>query len=115
MFSLVGATGIKERLLRWLKKHDKIQEKIKLPLLVSSDIIESLFGNFKYVIERSPRADMNRTVLLIPALCGKRSESSFQQSLSLVRHHDLQAWDEENMPYTMRRNRSDFYSQNMGH
>jgi len=35
--------------------------------------------------------------------------------LSLVRHHDLQAWDEENMPYTMRRNRSDFYSQNMGH
>jgi len=104
---------IKERLLRWFKKHDKIQKKIKLPLLVSSDIIESLFGNFKYVIERSPRADMNRTVLLIPDLCGKRTESSLQKSLSLVRHRDLQAWDAENIPYTIRRNRSGFYSQNV--
>ncbi|MDQ6961037.1 MAG: hypothetical protein Q9M28_00705, partial [Mariprofundaceae bacterium] len=101
-------------LFSWLKKHDEIQEKIKLPLLVSSDIIESLFGKFKYAIERSPRADMNRTVLLIPALCGKRSEISFQQSLSLVRHHDLQAWDEENIPYTIRRKRTEFYSQKMG-
>ncbi len=63
---------VKKRLQAWLKQNIKIQKQLtSLPLLVSSDIIESLFGNFKHIIERSPQADMNRTVLLIPALCGK--------------------------------------------
>jgi len=62
---------VKKRLHRWLQVHIKIQEKTTpFPLLVSSDIIESLFGNFKHIIERSPQADMSRTTLLIPALCG---------------------------------------------
>lgn len=103
---------VKERLLSWLKKHSEIQKEIKLPLLVSSDIIESLFGNFKYVIERSPKADMNRTVLLIPALCGTKSENDFNQALSLVRHKDLQEWDKDNIAYTIRRRRAEFYIQN---
>ena len=43
---------------------------VPLPLLASSDIIESLFGNFKDIIGRGPQADMNRSALLIPVLCG---------------------------------------------
>jgi hypothetical protein len=64
-------SAVKNRLLLWLQRHLEIQQQITTyPLLVSSDIIESLFGNFKHIIERSPQADMNRTTLLIPALCG---------------------------------------------
>ena len=49
---------VKKCLQTWLKKHFIIQKKLtSLPLLVSSDIIESLFGNFKHIIERSPQAD----------------------------------------------------------
>ena len=60
---------VKKRLQDWLKKNIKLQKQLTpLPLLVSSDIIESLFGNFKHIIERSPQADMNRTVLLIPEI-----------------------------------------------
>ncbi len=82
-----------------------------LSLLVSSDIIESLFGNFKHIIERSPQADMNRTTLLIPALCGNMDELTITRALSQTNHKDLNAWEEENIPYTMRKRRQAFFSQ----
>jgi hypothetical protein len=101
---------VKKCLQDWLKKHVEIQKEVtKLPLLVSSDIIESLFGNYKHIIERSPQADMNRTVLLIPALCGSRDESIIQQALNNASQADLEEWDRENIPYTMRRKRQKFF------
>ncbi|NOR80141.1 MAG: hypothetical protein GQ529_04795, partial [Methyloprofundus sp.] len=79
---------------------------------------ESLFGNFKHIIERSPQADMNRTVLLIPALCGKRNGTVVTQALHLASHIDLEAWEKEHIPYTVRKKRLEFFkergSQNMG-
>lgn len=71
IIKLPERSKVRIRLVTWLDQHLVIQKKFpSLPLLVSSDIIESLFGNFKHIIERSPQADMNRTTLLIPALCG---------------------------------------------
>jgi len=97
---------VKKRLLSWLQQHIEIQQQItSLPLLVSSDIIESLFGNFKHIIERSPQADMNRTTLLIPALCGHLDGIMISRALSLARHSDLRMWEEDNIPYTMRKKR----------
>ncbi len=46
---------VKKRLLAWLQRHLHIQCRLgisQMPLLVSSDIIESLFGKFKHIIER---------------------------------------------------------------
>ena len=101
---------VKKRLQDWLKKHIEIQKKTtELPLLVSSDIIESLFGNFKHIIERSPQADMNRSVLLIPTLCGGRDETVIRQALSVASQANLEEWDKENIPYTMRRKRQEFF------
>nr|CAA6807348.1 MAG: Unknown protein [uncultured Thiotrichaceae bacterium] len=54
----------------WLDKHQRIQRRLGIDALpVSSDVIESLFGSFKHIMNRNPQADMNRSVLLIPALC----------------------------------------------
>lgn len=102
---------VKKRLHLWLQTHIKIQEQTtSLPLLVSSDIIESLFGNFKHIIERSPQADMNRTTLLIPALCGNLNESLITQALIEACHNDLKVWEKENIPYTVRKKRQAFFS-----
>jgi hypothetical protein len=76
-----------------------------LPLLVSSDIIESLFGNFKHVIERSAQTDMNRTALLIPALCGEIDETVFENALNHARYKYLKDWEDVNIPYTVRKKR----------
>lgn len=104
---------VKNRLLIWLEQHLDIQKKItSMPLLVSSDIIESLFGHFKHILERSPQADMNRTTLLIPALCGKLNEREFTQILNQTPHSDLKKWEDENIPYTMRRKRQAFFNSN---
>lgn len=104
---------VKKRLQDWLQRHINIQEEItSLPLLVSSDIIESLFGNFKHIIARSPQADMNRTALLIPALCGRLDDTVINQALSQASHLDLEQWEETNIPYTVRKKRQDFFRKN---
>jgi hypothetical protein len=104
---------VKKRLLIWLEQHLAIQQKItSMPLLVSRDIIESLLGHFKHILERSPQADMNRTTLLIPALCGKLNDRELTQILNQTPHSDLKKWENENIPYTMRRKRQAFFNQN---
>jgi len=110
---------VKKRLQAWLKKNRKLQKQLTpFPLLVSSDIIESLFGNFKHIIERSPQADMNRTVLLIPALCGKQEGTTITRALHKASQADLIAWEKKQIPYTVRKKRHEFLtennSQNMG-
>ena len=101
---------VKKRLQAWLKKNLKVQKALtELPLVVSSDIIESLFGNFKHIIERNPQADMNRSVLLIPALCGNRDETAITQALNHASHFDLEKWEDVNIPYTMRKKRQEFF------
>lgn len=101
---------VKKRLQAWLKQNIKTQKKVTpLPLLVSSDIIESLFGNFKHIIERSPQADMNRSTLLIPALCGRRNDVIIRQALSKASQVDLKIWEKAHIPYTVRKKRQEFF------
>jgi len=53
---------VNHRLRAWLSRHIDIQRQLtSLPLVISSDIVESLFGNFKHILERSPQADMIRS------------------------------------------------------
>lgn len=105
-------SNVKKRLQAWLKKNSKLQKELTAyPLLVSSDIIESLFGNFKHIIERSPQADMNRSVLLIPALCGKLNDGIITQALRQASQVDLIAWEKKQIPYTMRKKRQAFFKE----
>jgi len=107
--TLPETSKVRVRLVTWLDQHLAIQKKFSsFSLLVSSDIIESLFGNFKHIIERSPQADMNRTTLLIPALCGVLDETSIVNSFNKASHQNIKEWEGENIPYTMRRRRQAF-------
>ena len=81
---------VKQTLLDWLKRHIAIKRRItRFPLAVSSDIIESLFGRFKHMLERNPQADMSRSALLIPVLCGTLSETTIRQTLGNAPHDAL--------------------------
>lgn len=105
----------KKQLLSWLKRHLHIQCRLGIgqtPLLVSSDIIESLFGAFKHIIARSPQAEMNRTTLVIPALCGKADPLTIAQALANTTHRDLQHWEQQHVPETLRQKRGLFFTIN---
>jgi len=111
--SLPVQSKVKKEIRSWLDEHLMVYHRLGIPnLLVSSDIIESLFGRFKQVIERSPQADMNRTVLLIPALCGKVDENTVLRTFSQTCHAELKKWDDDNIPYTVRKNRQLFFASN---
>jgi hypothetical protein len=104
---------VKKHLQNWLARHMDICEQMAaLSLMASSDIIESLFGNFKHIIERGPQADMNRSALLIPALCGNLDNATIALALNLASHHDLEMWERENIPYTVRKKRRAFFKSN---
>ena len=95
----------------WLEKHIKIQKKLAPnPLPISSDIIESLFGKFKYALERSPQSDMNRSTLLIPLLCGNLDKERLSSILKNTKHKELKKWETENIPYTIRKERLEFFN-----
>jgi hypothetical protein len=55
---------------------------------------------------------MNRTVLLIPALCGKLVDTTMTSALNQAHHNDLKTWEQENIPYTIRKKRQDFLANN---
>jgi len=95
----------------WLDKHIKIQKKLApYPLPISSDIIESLFGKFKNRLERSPQSDMNRSVLLIPLLCGALDKERLSSILKNTKHKEVKEWEEENIPYSVRKQRMKFFN-----
>jgi hypothetical protein len=104
---------VRKRIQYWLEQHLAIQQEISIcPLPISSDVIESLFGKFKHVIERSSHADINRTALLIPALCGDIDEMVINRAFEQASQKDLKRWEEENIPYTMRKKRQAFFNDN---
>jgi len=105
-------SSTRKRITSWLKKHIEIQKQIAphTAIPISSDIIESLFGNFKHIINRCPQADMNRSCLVIPTLCGALDENIISETLNKTCHKDLKLWEEENVPYTLRKRRKKFFN-----
>ena len=99
---LPDESKVKSGLLEWLDKHILIYQEIgRFPLMVSSDIIESLFGIFKYLHGRGPQKDVNSGILLIPTLCGQLGVTEISQALNQVSQTMLEAWIKENIPETL--------------
>jgi len=98
----------------WLDKHLKIQKELgSYPIPISSDIIESLFGKFKYMIEKSPQNDINHSILIIPLLCGKIDKQKILNALNSVSQKDLNQWKLKHIGKTMRMKRIDFFKQHI--
>lgn len=109
--AMSSKSPIKKKIIFWLHRHYEVHQRLgfgSLSLIVSSDIIESLFGKFKHIQDRSSMKDMNRSVLLIPALCGVQNAEGFSKMLLETKHEDIENWDKKNIPYTQNRLRRKF-------
>jgi len=51
---------------------------------------------------------MNRSVLLIPVLCGGRNDIVIDQVLNKASQIDLDKWEKESIPYTIRKKTTGF-------
>jgi len=96
------------RLSSWLDRHLHIQCRLaigQLPLLVSSDAIESLFGKFKTIVQRNPQAELNRLVYIIPLLCGIHTSAQIDLALRGCSHGKMLDQLEQTIPPTLRQQR----------
>lgn len=100
------------RVLDWLERQMQTYRDLAVTgsMPVSSDIIETLFGKFKSVLARNPKAEFNRIVLAIPCLCGKLDEAIVYQGLGEVTHRELRDWEAQNVIDTQCRQRRQLFA-----
>ena len=61
-------------------------------LLASSDIIESIFGKYKLLVERSPQKAITRLILTIGALASQRTFKLVQSAMKSVKTTAVARW-----------------------
>jgi hypothetical protein len=80
-------------------------EAAKLPAdvvwLASSDIIESVFGQYKTFTARGPLKEVGRMVLLIPALLSELTAPAIREAMTTVRSIDVAQWVETHLGPSM--------------
>lgn len=64
--------------------------------LASSDVLESLFGKYKAVVERSPLHAITEAVLELAAFTSSRTETDILQAMESVSTADVAAWFQAN-------------------
>jgi hypothetical protein len=65
--------------------------------LGSSDLIESLFGVYKYASARAPFPEIGANVLLLPVIAAPLSGAVVSQALQSVSGEDVRQWVQENV------------------
>ena len=77
--------------------------------LMSTDVIECLFGKFKAIKERSPLKDFNKLTLLIPMLVGTLTEAEIVEALSCIKIKEIKAWEDEHIGSTQLKKRRQYF------
>ena len=102
--SMGGKTPIAQIIFRWINNYLPHFARIG-SLLCTSDIIESLFSRWKSVVGYHKNAEVNRLVLMLPALCGELTQGIVNGALSSVKISDIQAWASREIGTTLRMKR----------
>jgi hypothetical protein len=102
---LPARSPIRKEVSHYLQQYVPVVESSESPLLGSSDVIESLIGKAKQRLEANGRSELNKSILLIPCLCGELSQDLVAEALSTVRVQDVTTWVSENVGETMQSKR----------
>ena len=100
---LENSSNIKIEVENYLLRNLEIMLKNKITIgILSTDIIESLFGKLKYILENSQSKDFNRISLILPLLVGEINEEMIEKALSEITMKDIKKWEKENVGETLR-------------
>ncbi len=64
-------------------------------LIMSSDVIESIFGKYKLLSKKSPLKEIRRMILAIPLSTIKITKELVKKGLSMVKNIDVEKWEKE--------------------
>ena len=96
---------IRKEVSQYLQHYLPVVESSESPLLGSSDVIESLIGKAKQRLEANGRSELNKSILLIPCMCGELTPDLVAEALTTVRVQDVTTWVSENVGETMQSKR----------
>jgi len=96
---------IRKEVSHYLQHYGPVVESSDSPLLGSSDVIESLIGKAKQRLEANGRSELNKSILLIPCLCGELTPELVAEALTTVRVQDVTTWVSANVGETMQSKR----------
>ena len=102
---LPARSPIRKEVSHYLQHYLPVVESSESPLLGSSDVIESLIGKAKQRLEANGRNELNKSILLIPCMCGDLTQDLVAQALTTVRVQDVTTWVSENVGETMQSKR----------
>ena len=77
------------------------KNKIGFPLLLTSDIIESLFGKYKTIAKPHRLSEINKSVLSIPLICEDLKQSLVDKAFFKATVNDVDKWKRNNIPVTL--------------
>ncbi len=92
---------IRKEVSHYLQQYVPLVASSASPLLGSSDVIESLIGKAKQRLEANGRREMNKSILLVPCLCGEFTQELVAEALTTVRVQDVTTWVSEEVGETM--------------
>ena len=95
--ALPEQSPIRKEVSHSLQHSVPVVESSDSPLLGSSEVIASLIGKAKQRLEANGRSELNKSILLIPCLCGELSQDLVAEALSTVRVQDVTTWVSENV------------------
>ena len=102
---LPARSPIRKEVSPYLQHYLPVVELSESPLLGSSDVIESLIGKAKQRLEANGRTELNKSILLIPCMCGELTHDLVAEALSTVGIQDVTTWVSENVGETMQSKR----------
>jgi hypothetical protein len=90
---------------------EKLHEQFKLlpqidVILLSSDILESLFGKYKNRVSENPMASVTNLMLIIAALTCELTAEKVNECIEKVKISDIKKWSEEEIGISLHKQRS---------
>ena len=98
---LPARSPIRKEIKHYLQQYVPIVASSASPLLGSSAVIESLIGKAKQRLEANGRSELNKSILLLPCMCGELHHDLVAKALTTVRVQDVTTWVAEEVGETM--------------
>ena len=102
---LPARSPLRKEINHYLQQYVPMVASSASPLLGSSDVIESLIGKAKQRLEANGRSELNKSILLIPCMCGELTQDLVAEALSTVSVQDVTTWVSKNVGETMQSKR----------
>jgi hypothetical protein len=98
---LPARSPIRKEVSHYLQQYLPLVASSTSPLLGSSDVIESLIGKAKQRLDANGRSELNKSILLLPCMCGELTHDLVAEALTTVRVEDVTTWIAETVGETM--------------